>query len=61
MAAGQVSHLNPNLDYIAKAAMLHDIGILHTNSPELGCRGKHPYMCGLLSEEQENGFCGIRC
>jgi len=52
MAAEQVSHFNPNLDYIEKAAMLHDIGILHTNSPGLGCRGKHPYIChGILGRE----------
>ena len=25
--------------------MLHDIGIFETNSPELGCSGKHPYVC----------------
>ena len=52
IAAGKVSHLEPDLAFIEKAAMLHDIGILHTNSAELGCRGKHPYIChGILGRE----------
>jgi len=49
LAAEQVSHLKPDLDFIFKAAMLHDIGILETNSPGFGCRGKQPYIChGIL-------------
>lgn len=40
-----VSHLQPNLNFIKEAAMLHDIGIFETNTPELGCTGKHPYVC----------------
>ncbi len=52
MAAEQVSYLKPDLDFIEKAAMLHDIGILETNSPGLGCRGKHPYIChGILGRQ----------
>ncbi|MEE4262138.1 MAG: HD domain-containing protein [Desulfobacteraceae bacterium] len=48
-AAGQVSDLKPDLNFIENAAMLHDIGILQTNSPGLGCGGKHPYIChGIL-------------
>ncbi len=35
-AAEKVAHLDPNLDIIHNAAMLHDIGILHTKSPGLG-------------------------
>jgi uncharacterized protein len=32
--------------------MLHDIGILHTKSPGLGCHGKYPYIChGFLGRE----------
>jgi uncharacterized protein len=32
--------------------MLHDIGILHTASPGLGCHGKYPYIChGFLGRE----------
>jgi uncharacterized protein len=39
--------------------MLHDIGIFLTNSPKLGCHGKHPYIChGYLGRELlvNNGF-----
>ncbi|MBW2583876.1 MAG: HDIG domain-containing protein [Deltaproteobacteria bacterium] len=51
-AAEQVSYLKPDLDFIEKAAMLHDIGILETNSPGLGCRGKHSYIChGILGRQ----------
>ena len=51
-AAAQVSYLEPDLDFIEKAAMLHDIGILETNSPGLGCRGKHSYIChGILGRQ----------
>ena len=51
-AAEQVSYLEPDLAFIEKAAMLHDIGILETNSPGLGCRGKHSYIChGILGRQ----------
>lgn len=43
--AKNVSHLNPDLDFIKDSAMLHDIGIFLTNTPKLGCTGRHPYIC----------------
>jgi uncharacterized protein len=47
--ADAVKHLQPNLEFIAEAALLHDIGILFTDSPKLGCFGNHPYVChGIL-------------
>ena len=50
--AGKVSHLQPDLNFIKNAAMLHDIGILHTDSPGFDCHGKHPYIChGFLGRE----------
>lgn len=50
--AEQVSHLKPDFDFLVNAAMLHDIGILQTNSPGLGCNGKHPYIChGILGHK----------
>jgi uncharacterized protein len=58
-AAKQVSHLNPDLDFIRKAAMLHDIGIFHTHAPKLGCSGDRPYIChGYLGREllEEKGL-----
>ena len=36
--------LKLNLNYIIKASMLHDIGIIKTNAPEIGCFGKFPYI-----------------
>jgi len=52
VAAEKVAHLEPNMDFIYNAAMLHDIGILDTNSPGLGCQGKYPYLChGYLGRE----------
>ena len=48
-AAERVPKLKPDLDFIKTAAMLHDIGILRTNSPVFGCYGEHPYIChGIL-------------
>ena len=44
-AAMSVSDLEPNLNFIKEAAMLHDIGIFETDSPELGCTGTYPYVC----------------
>ena len=43
--AKKVPHLNPDLKFIEEAAMLHDIGIFLTNTPEIGCFGKNPYIC----------------
>lgn len=51
-AAAKVAHLNPDLDFIQNAALLHDIGIMHTASPGFGCHGKHPYIChGFLGRK----------
>lgn len=51
-AAEKVPHLKPDLDFIQEAAMLHDIGIFLTDTPKLGCHGKHPYIChGYLGRE----------
>ena len=48
-AARQVPELKPDIEFIDTAAMLHDIGIFLTNSPDFGCYGKHPYIChGIL-------------
>ena len=51
-AARQVPELRPDLEFITTAAMLHDIGIFRTNSPDIGCYGKHPYIRhGILGGE----------
>ncbi len=36
--------LDPNLQFISEAAMLHDIGMIFTNAPEIGCHGDAPYL-----------------
>lgn len=34
----------PDLQFIGEAAMLHDIGIIFTNAPDIGCHGQAPYL-----------------
>ena len=43
-AAEAVKHLSPDVDLIERAAMLHDIGMVKTNAPELDCFGEAPYI-----------------
>ncbi len=38
-------HLDIATDDIETAAMLHDIGIIRTNAPGIGCYGAAPYLC----------------
>ena len=57
--AGNVPHLKPDLAFIEEAAMLHDIGMLRTNTPALGCVGQYPYVFhGILGREllEERGL-----
>ncbi len=50
--AHKVRHLNPDLEFIREAAMLHDVAIFLTKTPKLGCHGKYPYVChGYLGRE----------
>jgi uncharacterized protein len=37
--------LDADREFLIQAAMLHDIGIGRTQSPELGCTGALPYVC----------------
>ena len=43
--ANDLVHLNPDLKFIKKAAMLHDIGIFQTKARSIGCNGDAPYIC----------------
>lgn len=44
--------LGADRSFVYEAAMLHDIGIMHTNAPGIGCHGEHPYIChGMLGAE----------
>ncbi|MEJ2184061.1 MAG: HDIG domain-containing protein [Nitrospirota bacterium] len=50
--ARHVAHLGPDLDFLREAALLHDVGILWTRAPLLGCRGERPYVVhGVLGRE----------
>lgn len=48
--AGRVKELNPDMQFIEDAAMLHDIGIFMTCAPGIGCFGDHQYI--------EHGYLG---
>jgi uncharacterized protein len=53
------AHLNFDANYLIEAGMLHDIGIIKTNAPEIGCFGEHPYITHTyLGREmlEQNGF-----
>jgi uncharacterized protein len=56
--AERIADLRPDLEFIAQAALLHDIGICLTHAPSLDCTGKYPYLChGYLGRkllEKEN-------
>lgn len=59
----QIADAHPELqadrNFIAEAAMLHDIGIFGTDAPGIGCRGDRPYIChGILGSEllQAEGY-----
>lgn len=46
-----------DMDFVYEAALLHDIGMIFTDAPQLGCHGDQPYIthgvlgAGLLREE----------
>jgi uncharacterized protein len=51
--------LNLDKEYLLAAGMLHDMGIIKTNAPEIGCNGKHPYICHTYLGRkilEKNGF-----
>lgn len=57
--AENVSYLSPNLTFLREAAMLHDIGIIFVNAPNIGCHGEKPYLYhGFLGREllEAEGF-----
>jgi uncharacterized protein len=59
MIADQKPHLNPDLEIIKDASLLHDIGIFMTNTPDIGCYGTFPYVAhGYLGREllEKEGF-----
>ncbi|MHB8881517.1 MAG: HD domain-containing protein [Thermodesulfovibrionales bacterium] len=50
--AGIVAHLSPDRLFLEEAALLHDIGIILTHAPGIGCNGDKDYIChGYLGRE----------
>ncbi|MEG0949855.1 MAG: HD domain-containing protein [Bacteroidales bacterium] len=50
--AARHPELNPDMNFIEEAAMLHDIGIFLCNAPEIACTGSEPYIRhGVLGAE----------
>lgn len=48
-----------DIEYVEQAALLHDLGMLYTNTPDLACHGDKPYIChGIIGAEllREEGF-----
>jgi len=45
----QIMELNPDKIFdtglVFYGSMLHDIGVIFVDAPEIGCYGKHPYIC----------------
>jgi uncharacterized protein len=59
---GQRKDLALDRDVVIAGGMLHDIGIIRTNAPEIGCYGEYPYIAHtFLGREilEENGFAHI--
>ena len=45
-------HFNVDIQLLEAAAMLHDIGVVKTHAPAIGCKGDHPYILhGYLGRE----------
>ncbi len=43
---------NIDRDFVREAALLHDIGVLFTDAPQIGCHGSLPYLChGIRGRE----------
>jgi len=50
--AENIKNLKPDVRFLREAAMLHDIGIIFTDAPDIGCYGRRDYVChGYLGRE----------
>jgi uncharacterized protein len=51
--AERISHREPvDILFVEQAALLHDIGMLFTDTPKLGCQGDQPYIThGVIGAE----------
>ncbi len=44
--------LNADREFVAEAAMLHDIAVFMVDAPRIDCHGRYPYIChGYLGRE----------
>lgn len=52
IVASKLTNTTVDVEFVREAALLHDIGILFTAVPLLGCKGKLPYLChGIKGRE----------
>lgn len=50
--ADMATHLKADRHFIHEAALLHDIGMIGTSAPVLGCDGTLPYIChGVIGRQ----------
>ncbi|MEW6079254.1 MAG: HD domain-containing protein [Thermodesulfobacteriota bacterium] len=55
--ARNIDGLSPDISFIEEAAILHDIGMIRTRTPSLGCSGESPYIChGVFGREMLDGL-----
>lgn len=45
LLAGRHPELCLDRDFLVEASMLHDIGIVACDAPDIGCFGREPYIC----------------
>lgn len=45
MALAHARRLGVDLDFVSRAAMLHDIGVVRVDAPSISCLGTAPYIC----------------
>lgn len=57
LSIADAKHLPVDREFIAEAAMLHDIGVVNVDAPSISCFGSKPYIChgieGRVILEQE--------
>ncbi len=50
--AEHVKHLKPDTRFIEEAGLVHDIGMVMTHAPRMGCFGQYPYIHhGIMGRE----------
>ena len=52
-------NLPADLDFVVEAALLHDIGIIRCNAPDICCEGTLPYICHGVEGRRMLEECGL--